>query len=51
MIILSDLGSESGTWVNYAPVSGKGTVLQNNDLIHIGEVAYRFELVAVRKKK
>lgn len=51
MIILADLGSESGTWVNYAPVSSKGTVLQNNDLIHIGEVAYRFELVAIRKKK
>lgn len=51
MIILADLGSESGTRVNYAPVSSKGIVLQNNDLIHIGEVAYRFELVAVRKKK
>jgi hypothetical protein len=50
-LILADLGSERGTWVNYAPVSSKGTVLQNNDLIHFGEAAYRFELIPVRVKK
>jgi hypothetical protein len=50
-LILADLGSERGTWVNYAPVSSKGTVLQNNDLIHFGEAAYRFELIPVRGKK
>jgi len=50
-LILSDLGSESGTWVNYAPVSKKGTVLRNNDLIHFGEVAYRYQLVPMRIKK
>jgi len=50
-LILADLGSERGTWVNYAPVSKKGTVLQNNDLIHFGEAAYRYELVPVRVKK
>jgi len=26
-------------------------VLQNNDLIHFGEAAYRYELVPVRVKK
>ncbi|MHB8807578.1 MAG: FHA domain-containing protein [Anaerolineaceae bacterium] len=50
-LILADLGSERGTLVNYAPVSKKGTVLQNNDLIHFGEVAYRYELVPVRVRK
>lgn len=50
-LILADLGSETGTWINYAPVSKKGTVLQNNDLIHFGEAAYRFELIPVRLKK
>lgn len=44
-VILADLDSERGTWLNYAPVSTKGIVLRNNDLIHFGEVAYRFELV------
>lgn len=50
-LILSDLGSENGTWVNYAPVSKKGTVLRNNDLIHFGEVAYRYQLVPMRIKR
>ena len=51
ILIISDLGSESGTWVNYAPVSQKGTVLRNNDLIHFGEAAYRYQLVPMRIKK
>ena len=50
-LILADMGSERGTLVNYAPISKKGTVLQNNDLIHFGEVAYRYELVPVRVRK
>ncbi len=50
-LILADLGSERGTWVNYAPVSKKGTVLQNNDLIHFGKAGYRYELVPVRVRK
>jgi len=48
---IADLGSERGTWVNYTPVSSKGTILFHNDLIHFGEVAYRFELVPVRIRK
>ena len=51
ILIISDLGSESGTWVNYAPVSQKGTVLRNNDLIHFGEAAYRYQLIPMRIKK
>ena len=41
---LSDLGSVAGTWVNYAPVSQFGVILENLDLIHIGRVAFRFTL-------
>jgi hypothetical protein len=40
--ILADLGSSSGTWVNYAPVSEMGAPLEDGDLIHIGRVAFRF---------
>ena len=51
IIVLADMDSETGTRVNYAPVSRKGTVLRNNDLIHIGEAAYSFQLVAQQVKK
>lgn len=50
-IILADMDSEIGTRVNYAPVSRKGTVLRNNDLVHIGEVAYSFKLITQQTKK
>ena len=41
---LSDLGSEAGTWVNYAPLSAGGSHLQDGDLVHIGRVPFRFLL-------
>lgn len=41
---VTDLGSEAGTWVNYAPVSAEGSRLQDGDLLHIGRVAFRFLL-------
>jgi hypothetical protein len=41
---IADLGSEAGTWVNYAPVSLEGSRLQDGDLVHIGRVAFRFLL-------
>jgi hypothetical protein len=41
---LSDLGSIAGTWVNYAPVSQFGVILENLDLIHFGRVAFRFSI-------
>ena len=41
---LSDLGSVAGTWVNYAPVSQFGVILENLDLIHFGRVAFRFTI-------
>lgn len=39
---LADLGSQAGTWVNYAPVSQEGSRLQDGDIVHIGRVAFRF---------
>ena len=42
--LLADTGSIAGTWLNYAPVSTQGAHLQHGDLIHIGRMAFRFEL-------
>ncbi len=42
--LVADLGSEAGTWVNYAPVSPEGSQLRDGDLLHIGRVAFRFLL-------
>lgn len=42
--IIKDEGSVAGTWVNYAPISREGVRLEHGDLIHIGKVAFRFEL-------
>lgn len=41
---LSDKGSVAGTWVNYEPVIGDGHRLVHGDLIHIGQLMYRFTL-------
>src|SRR3990170_5968924 len=41
---VADLGSEAGTWVNYAPISTEGSQLRDGDLLHIGRVAFRFLL-------
>jgi hypothetical protein len=40
--LVTDLGTEAGTWVNYAPVSSEGSHLRDGDLLHIGRVAFRF---------
>lgn len=39
---LADMGTEAGTWLNYAPVTKEGARLQDGDLIHVGRVAFRF---------
>ena len=41
---LSDLGSESGTWVNYAPISAAGTILNDGDLVRIGIFSFRYRI-------
>ncbi|MFZ4664434.1 MAG: FHA domain-containing protein, partial [Caldilineaceae bacterium] len=41
---LLDEGSTSGTYVNDQEVNINGHLLQNNDLISIGPLLYRFEM-------
>ena len=41
---IADLGSDSGTWVNYAPVSSAGLLLHNGDLIRIGSLTFRYKI-------
>jgi len=49
--ILSDLQSVAGTWVNYTPVSTMGVQLEHGDMIHLGRVAFRFELSVPPEQK
>lgn len=44
VFVVADANSVAGTWVNYTPVSDSGVVLQHGDMIHIGRVAFRFEM-------
>jgi len=41
---IADLGSESGTWVNYAPISSAGALLHNGDLVQIGKFVFRYKI-------
>ncbi len=41
---VADLGSNAGTWVNYAPVSAHGARLEHGDLVQFGRVSYIFEV-------
>ena len=43
-VTIADLRSDSGTWINYTPISGAGTVLKNGDLVKIGEFSFRYYL-------
>lgn len=42
--VLCDENSVAGTWVNYAPVQSEGTCLKHGDVIHFGQVPFRFQL-------
>ncbi|MEZ0397335.1 MAG: FHA domain-containing protein [Anaerolineales bacterium] len=41
---LRDEKSVAGTWVNYQPLGGEARRLQHGDILHIGQVSYRFML-------
>ncbi|HUH95873.1 MAG TPA: FHA domain-containing protein [Anaerolineales bacterium] len=41
---IRDEGTVGGTWVNYDPIGTEGRTLQHGDVIHFGQLAFRFEL-------
>jgi hypothetical protein len=43
-VTIADLRSDNGTWINYTPISGAGTILKNGDLVKIGEFSFRYYL-------
>ena len=42
--LLADGGSVAGTWVNYEPVPREGHRLEHGDVVHFGQLMYRFQL-------
>jgi len=50
-VTIADLRSGSGTWINYTPISGSGTILKNSDLIKIGEFSFRYYLGLNKEEK
>jgi hypothetical protein len=42
--IITDAGTVAGTWVNYQQVPEGGAQLEHADIIHLGEVVFRFNL-------
>ena len=41
---LYDNNTIAGTWLNYAPVSKEGVQIQHGDLIHVGNIGFRFTM-------
>ncbi|MGC8856172.1 MAG: FHA domain-containing protein [Anaerolineae bacterium] len=42
--VLYDVHSVAGTWVNYEPVPPAGHQLSHGDVVHFGQLMYRFQL-------
>jgi len=42
--LLADAGTVAGTWVNFEPVGKEGHLLQHGDVVHFGQLTFRFEL-------
>ncbi|MBI3738511.1 MAG: FHA domain-containing protein, partial [Chloroflexi bacterium] len=42
--LLADAGSIAGTWVNFEPIAKESRLLQHGDVVHFGQLAFRFEL-------
>ncbi len=42
--LVADAGTIAGTWVNFEPVGKEGHPLQHGDVVHFGQLIYRFEL-------
>lgn len=41
---VADAGTIGGTWVNFEPVGQEARLLRHGDVLHFGQLAYRFEL-------
>ena len=41
---IRDEGSVAGTWVNFDPIGKEGCTLQHGDVIHFGQLAFRFQV-------
>lgn len=42
--LLSDAGTVAGTWINFEPIGKESRRLQHGDVVHFGQLAFRFEL-------
>ncbi len=42
--VIADEGTIAGTWVNFEPVGTEGHSLQHGDVVHFGQLVFRFEL-------
>ncbi|MGE5072122.1 MAG: FHA domain-containing protein, partial [Anaerolineae bacterium] len=42
--LVADAGTIAGTWVNFEPVGPEGHPLHHGDVVHFGQLIYRFEL-------
>jgi hypothetical protein len=42
--LLIDNQSVAGTWVNYDPIDKSGRILKHRDVVHFGQLMYRFSL-------
>jgi predicted component of type VI protein secretion system len=42
--LLLDNNSIAGTWVNYDPIPREGCRLAHGDMVHFGQLIYRFTL-------
>jgi hypothetical protein len=42
--LITDASAVAGTWVNYEQVAAQGRSLQHMDIIHLGNIGFRFKL-------
>jgi hypothetical protein len=42
--LVADAGTIGGTWVNFEPIGQEAHLLQHGDVLHFGQLVFRFEL-------